>query len=648
MEITESTKIQWADYVPAVSSEPLNTYYQRQNAQSYGATGYSFVLKSPSINAFMDPEVYIRFRFVIRDNGLLSIAGMYKNRAYSGNVVNNALAAVDTILPGVGNISNSGIVPGEIRRFSFRGGNIFQRATQQIAATINGWTLSYEPWKWIDPLNRLYVSNSQSLHIFSGSGGALDSGNHGNLSAIDNYYYGSYDVTGGNTTGSYVTVSPGNPAQFAAVRFRVKIIDCLGFNIPYGIGTTTGAGGTLPGDASRTSTLLNTEVGTTLSDSIGITALKKFPPHPKFYNPGLTERQYCMFRWIRGDSRGETQNSVAANAGQAPNLAANASAMYKGSFDDLVVDSQRQKYAFEIYEPLPVPLFKMYHNDGVAGIIPHVRDLQIVATFSPNMLSNIFRTNYDITDVLYGFSLDWTNITTSDCEIMIKWYTPPMNLSIPREISLPLRKIDLYLGGPLNVTQMVGTQIKSGSTRVSQYNISIDAVPDLFMIFVRRKLDNIGADEPDDFYFEITNLVIQLENNGGKATQIHTYQMYQNWLKYAKHRDPVEMDYDEWRKFCCVALLKPEDYGIIRGPGYDNYIVLGITCDTYNWHNAPTFNTMGTSELFNVDNNNAELTVISIFDRWAITLSDLGQAKAGLTRIRENNPPSLPGGVIPA
>src|SRR6476661_9103999 len=69
MEITESTKIQWADYVPAVSSEPLNTYYQRQNAQSYGQTGYSFVLKSPSLNAFMDPEIYLRFKFQITETG---------------------------------------------------------------------------------------------------------------------------------------------------------------------------------------------------------------------------------------------------------------------------------------------------------------------------------------------------------------------------------------------------------------------------------------------------------------------------------------------------------------------------------------------------------------------------------------------------
>jgi hypothetical protein len=641
MEITESTKIQWADYVPAVSSEPLNTYYQRQNAQSYSATGYSFVIKSPSLNAFMDPEIYIRFKFQLVDIHQNDVYGMYHDSTF------NALASLG---PGAAHISDhaqhdddQGGVAAQISRFCFRGGNIFQRATQQIAVTVNGWTLSYEPWKWIDPLNRLYVSNSQSRHIFSGSGGSLDSGNHGNLSGIDNYYFGSRQIDGAFQN---VTIAPtGAPVQWSNIKFRLKIYDCLNFPLPYA--DTTVAANIIAvanadtGISSQVGVLNNSEIGTADVDACGINAMKKFPPDAKFYNPGLTDRQYWMYKWIRGELRGATQSG--------PDVAVDYNIDYSNNllFHGYDAGGNLTRYAFEIYEPIPCPLFKMYHNDGVAGIIPHIRDLQIVATFSPNMLSNILRTNYNNAGAV-GVALDWTGITTSDCEILIKWYTPPMNLSIPREISLPLRKIDLYLGGNLQIGAINSHTIKAASTTVSQYNISIDAVPDLFMIFVRRRLDSIESYEPDDFYFMIENLVIQLENNGGKTTQIHTYQMYQNWLKYAKHRDPVEMDYDEWRRYCCVALLKPEDYGVIRGPGYDNYIVLGITCNTYNMYNNPRMNTQTVSEFFQCNNNDCELVVVSIFDRWAITFSDLGQAKAGLTRIRENNPPSLPGGVIPA
>lgn len=645
MEITESTKIQWADYVPAVSSEPLNTYYQRQNAQSYTQTGYSYVIKSPSLNAFMDPEIYIRFKFQIVDVTNAAIYGCYKDADEIAN---------QNFVPGPDHVSDlaaanqaKGGVLGQISRFCFRGGNIFQRATQQIAVTINGWTLSYEPWKWIDPLNRLYVSNSQSKHIFSGSGGSFDSGNHGNLSSIDNYYWGSYGIDGSPANSFNSFSNPLGAVATQAVTVHLKFFDCLNFIIPYANLDEDAANPSLlvtPANATH----VNEDDGTALippnnTNVTGLNAIRKFPPHEKFYNPGLSDRQYWMFRWIRGEIRGTTSSGAAAS--MAPNLAPTNQIMYKGITVDAVNNLYR--YAFEIYEPIPCPLFKMYHNDGVAGIIPHVRDMQIVATFSPNMINNIFRTNYTLS-AFETFALDWTGITTSDCEILIKWYTPPMNLSIPREISLPLRKIDLYLGGNLNVSQIVPAAVKPDSTRISQYNISIDAVPDLFLIYVRRRLDTILSHEPDDFYFEIENLVIQLENNGGKTTQIHTYQMYQNWLKYAKHRDPVEMDYDEWRKYCCVALLKPEDYGVIRGPGYDNYIVMGITADTYNLYNNPTVNVMATRESFNAAANDVELVVVSIFDRWAITLSDLGQAKAGLTRIRENNPPALPGGVIPA
>lgn len=633
MEITESTKIQWADYVPAVSSEPLNTYYQRLTAQSYSATGYSFVIKSPSLNAFMDPDVFIRFKFKIKDRAANNIAGHYHNNTQT------ALNAT-SILPGTTHIVG-GPISGRIAHFGFRGGNIFQRATQQIAVTINGWTLSYEPWKWIDPLNRLYVSNSQSKHVFSGSGGTLDSGNHGNIIDADNYYHGGYDNNGVQQRTTFVE----DATPLTRRIFYIKGVDSLNFLTPYAIRATENAGLITNNEAGITTTTLNAIAdGAAVPTSLGFNFVKQFPPYEKFYNPGFSERVYDMMRWLRGDARGDTFSATAnIPANDAPNLAPWTHLIYQGAADGGGLKS----YAFEVYEPVPCPLFKMYHNDGVAGIIPHVRDMQIVATFSPNMLANLFRANYSVAGAP-GFDLAWDNITTSDCEIFIKWYTPPMNLSIPREISLPLRKIDLYLGGNLTVGALGNAQIKSATTRISQYNISIDAVPDCFMIFVRRRLDNILSNEPDDFYFEITNLVIQLENNGGKTTQIHTYQMYQNWLKYAKHRDPVEMPYDEWRKYCCVALLKPEDYGVIRGPGYDNYIVMGITADCYNWYNAPTMQVMAANEAFDVANNNMELCVVSIFDRWAITLSDLGQAKAGLTRIRENNPPSLPGGVIPA
>lgn len=576
MEVTESEKLQWQTYVPSVSREPLNVYYMRQASDAYNASGYSFNIKSPAQNALLDPEAYIKYKIRIRDTG----TDLIINKLHS--VGSSSLEANMNIkTPGGTADFYEPLVAGPTR-VAFRQGNIMQRATQSIVLTINGYSIDTQPWKWVDILNRIYVSNKQSKYVFSASGGMFDSGNHGLLAYQDNRYFKD---------------------KSNASAWQISLQGYPNFNL---IDNKKEDQAT---DESSTSTY---------------NIYPLFPEHDLFYNPGFSDRIAQFFRLVRGSARDDvvTGSSLPGTIG------------YLGNAK---VTSDQYYYDFEIIEPIPIPPFKLYQNDYSMGVIPHVKDMIIRGNFSPNMISNILQANANIVlSTTKYLSLYWTGIGAGDCEILLKWYTPPAAISIPREISIPLRKIDLNTFSVNLISTTIDlTNHSNRIAAISQYNISLEAVPDLLLIYVRQRLDSCTTNQPNDFLFELQNLQIIMENNGGKLTQITSYQMWKNWLKYVKHADVEKEEYDEWRKYLYVAILKPEDYGIIRGPGYDNSVVLGITGNVYNWHINPKMGRMTQAEYFVP--NAIELVVCSIYDRWSLTLTDNGHARAGLTRIRDNS-----------
>lgn len=579
MEVNQSEKLQWPTYVPSVSQEPINSAYLRYASDQYNASGYSFNIKPPGENALMDPRLLIKFKIKIVDKVANFISSLF---------------AGDQVLAGT-QTANASYKRSERQRLCFRQGNVMQRSTQSIVATVNGFSLNAEPWKFIDPLNRLYVSYEESKHIFSASGGAFDSGNHGFLAEQDNYSYGE-----GNSVGA-------NAAWKIAIKNEFSTMQPK-------LGTAV------------------SDIGVAVTTGQEVSLMPLFPQHEDFYNPGFSDRIYRMLRYIRGSPRDGTQTGGIKD----PTQVGTALATFQGT----TAGTDLYSYEFIIWEPVPLPPFKMYANDNVVGMIPHVKDLIIRANFTPNMLANIFCSDLDISA---SFDMSWTNITNADCELYIKWFMPPANISLPMEISIPLRHIQIVTFSNITLAAKVNTNHVQNVATISQYNISLDAVPDLMLIYYRARLDNITLNSPSDYFFELQNLRLTLENNGGKLSQITTYQCYENYLKYLRHGDSQKPTYDEWRKYMFVACLRPEDYGIIKGPGYENMIVLGINADVYSyWTNPNIGRELGVE---NFATTNGELIVCSIYERWHLTLNKAGQGRANLTRIRDDNPASLPGPV---
>lgn len=656
MAVERSDKLKWQVYEPSVYEAPYLVYYMKQSSDSYTSSGYSFNIKTPALGAFLDPEVYISYKIRITPNSPGNIAALFRqynitatdSKFYVANGASNNFLQNNTADGyGIGGCGGSG-------KFAFRSGNIFQRATQQIVLTVNGFTLNSEPWKWVDIMNRLMVSKEQSKHVFSGSGGAFDSGNHGTRVKQNNrdVVIGTAQVIGG-----YV-----GETSLSANASTFKYTFNGGATPPTFVQNDVGIYQSATSDGPIIQAVhhnILTAQAPTGSSTQGMDYLRIFPDDERFYNPGFSDRCYEMMRKCRGDVRdGVTTGFLdGVNCIFPDGTGTRGGWKYfgetgagQGIISTFPTGNPPGGYMeFIVWEPVPLPPFKMYHNDGVGGIIPHVRDMTLRSTFTANLLANLFQATYDIDDAYNnnlpgGFFLDFSASGNSDCQLFMKWYLPPPSIQIPREISIPLRKVDMYISTTAGNMGVISDNAAYVNTHVAQYNISLDAVPDLLLLYFRLRNDVCRSYHPCDYLCSIDTLTIQLENNGGKLTQIESYQMYQNWLKYIKFDDPVEMTYDEWRKYCCVAALKPDDYGIIRGPGWDNVVVLGVTFEAKNWHNNPSINLCGAENLssvsvsdsvFNCSGTNMELVVTAVYDRWHLTLSADGTARANLTRIRD-------------
>lgn len=534
----ESEKIVFPEFMKSVDIEPLQCFYQVLSNDNYTSSGYSFYIKSPGENALLDPDIWIKYTFTLRDQANNALGNTINTWANSDAFANQYAA------------SNL--------RLAFRSGNVVQRATQSMQVIINGHSITCEPWKYVDVLNKLYISDNQSRHEFSASGGKFDNGNH------------SHRVSG----------------DIPIVGLSANINNAtLGVNI-------------IPGFHS------NAEIVATGGGATGI-AIMPAPRRDYFYNEGYDDRCMKLVDVLRRS--------------QAPN--ANSGLQYGNA-------AAVQTYTIVLYERLPIYPFKMYSNDEIVGIIPNIRDLTIRGQFTSNLMGCMMRASADPAAIT---NLEVPALASggSQCELYLKWYTPPVNVSIPPSVSLPLRKINVWaVSQPIET--LVATDNPRIMTSVSQYNISLDGIPDLLLIYFKYRVDSLLVTYPDDYHFEITNLQINIEGASGKVSQIQTIDLYNKWKRYLHHEDTNLPSFDEWRRYNCVAVLKPEDYGVIKGPGMNNPVTLGVQFTPQNWWNIPK---MGLVPAENYAGLAAELIVTTIFDKWSLTIKSSGSASSELTRV---------------
>lgn len=548
-----SDKLMWQSFQKEIFEGPLQVFYQTVSNDTYTSSGYSFYIKSPANGMLLDRDVWIKYTLNVVE--------------LANNAVSNTISTYNDGNNGFGNIyaaSNT--------RIAFRGGNVMQKAHQAITCIINGLTISSEPWKYVEELNRIFISQEQSRHEFSGSGGAFDNGNHSHRVAGD------------------IGASGFNAGNIAAAATGITIIN--GFHSNAEIQATGAAGNNL------------------------IVAVQNVPKYDYYYNEGYSDRHVKFADLMR---RFQAPNAGTGNQyGVAGGAAANT-------------------YQFTFYERIPIPPFKMYSNDEQDGVIPNIKDLTIRSNFTSNFLPNIIRSSVDLAAIM-RLDVPANSSGSSNCELYLKWYTPPINYSIPAQISMPLRKIWTWASSKL-IGALAAADNPGTMTAISEYNISLEAIPDLLLIYYKYRVDSTLSTYPDSYHFEITDLRINLEGQSGKVSQIQTIDLYNKWKSILRHNDAKIPPFDEWRRYMCIACLKPEDYGCIRGPGYDNPVTLGIQFTPRNWWNIPSAGLVA-EETYN--GTAAELIVTGIFDKWMLNIPANGSAVSSLTKEVGMMKPYLP------
>lgn len=595
MEVDKSMKLVFNQFQNAITEVPLEVYYQTITSDQYSSSGFQFNIKQPGTNALLDCDIWVKYTFnVISTNDF--IPDMFET---TGAVV----AAVPPRL-------QSSDVPFSSNRMALRGGNCVARCIQNLSVQINNTTLNVQPYKYMDVLNRIYVSNDQSEHEFSASGGRFDEGNHGILTAH------TYGVT---TDTNYAN---GGVANEARALFQV--------GVPPGVA-----------DANNTrwyttvykgfNTIVQ-PVNSVYNRDIFMHVHDQYPVFYEWYNPGFSKR----FDQFSLNCRTNYSNAV-------PNAAAGRYFVGNGYG---IRPAGESYYVITIYERLPIPIFKMYSTDGTYGVIPNIKQMQIQGNFVTNFFENFMRCSLNAN----GCYVDWNLTNDNSGELYLRWFTPPVNMQIPRELDIPYPKINTWstsqtipnMNADLGANQFLAVTLSS-------YNITLEAIPDLLLIYVKFAPFNYSHDTPDDCLMELVNLTINIDNASGKLNQIQSLDLYQKWKKIIKHQDSKIIGYNEWRKYCCVACLQPEDYGCRYGPGYSNQTTLGITATIRDWHVNPSVKMVG-YETMGGDaglGTTGELFVTSIYNKNRLTIRADGTASQSLTKIAADFNMLAPQGAIP-
>jgi hypothetical protein len=556
-QVEKSEKLMLNEFQRSIAEVPLEVYYQEITSDQYSSSGFQFNVKQPGTNALLDTDVWVKYVLYL-NSAAYQIESMYAT--------------------GDATVADQTIYPSSDYRFALRGGNVIARSMQNLSVQINNSTLVVQPYRFLTVLDRLYVSNDQSEHEFTGSGGRFDEGNHGHRTA-----HSSHSRKQDLTLNLFLDLS--NPPGITIP----KILDSFGTD----------------------ATVSN------VNHDVYMNMRRPYPLMYEFYNPGFSRRfeqftHKCRGRYAVG------QNGTIATGRNAPNVDSTVGGNTNGPliFYGTNNGAGNYYYTIELWERLPIPIFKMYSNDDVFGVIPNITQMQIQGNFLTNMLANCFHGSANSDNL----SLDWSDVGSGEAKLYLRWYTPPVNYSIPKEISLPYPKINSWsVALPLpDWTVDTNASKEYTETQFSQYNITLESIPDLLLIYVRWSPFNYALCTPDDYNLEITNLVINIDNASGKLNQINSMDLYLKWKKLLKHSDNKIIGYEEWKRYCCVACLKPDDYGVRYGPGYSNQTTLGITGKALNWHNNPSVMFTANEPLGNLNTGggtSGELFITTIYDK---------------------------------
>ena len=548
-----SNEINFQDFRNIPKHIPFDVLYQTINSGGYNASGFQLNISKPFPSAVLSRDIWVEYSFVIRETVNHDIQDVYENIAGT-------------------------IEPFRDNRLATRSGNIMARCNRHLLVRINGMEMRYQPCHYVDVLSRLHVSNSQSKHEFSASGGCFDSGNHGHRTEHQRREHRN-DATRQLPADFDFVVSEDDFNANTNTHYDIFVID--GF---YSNGDPT------VGD----------------EQDLYCNIRQTYPLIYEFYNPGFSDRFNQTTYKLRTDW----------NARASPVAIAGTHFLgYKTTGNP-----NTNEYVVTVHERLPIPLFKMFSTDGVEGVIPNIKEMIIEGRFvNTSLIANLFKA-----DQATNVELTWSLVNPTSCKAYLKWFVP--QVEIPQSVSINCPRIDTVVR-PFTQGSTNAAAANAGffyvDTEVHERDISLIAIPDVLLIYAMYDPANYTIDHPDEYQLELLNFKFNMNVSTAKAFGVNSMELYQLWKRNLKHKDSDIIGYNEWRKYCFVAVLKPEDYGIKDPKEFNLPVQLTVTCTARNWWINPTIMAADQEALGGLTGTGTsmQLVVTSIYYRNMLILS---------------------------
>lgn len=549
------------EFDTVLNEVPYDVFYQTINSDYLNASGFQFTLTKPGPNALLSTDVWVEY-----------VVPLFEGGEADSYVLSDTYEDLGEAFP----------IPAaqSFWRLAFRSGYIHARAIRNLEVQINDLTTRCYPYSFYEELARIYVSNDQSKHEFSTSGGCFDTGNHSLFT--QHVIYENQDADTNQLSDNYTGTVVGDYNGGTNSRLNVYLIP------------TWFPDGDFTDDTQDMKCNMRTE----------------FPLVYHHYNQGFGDRFTMMAERMRVDSKiwpGEDLPLAELDYGE----------RYQGL--DPAVEPH---WYFRMQERLPFPLFKMFNNDDKRGIIPNISRMIIKAQFLDDILSKLMVCDDPAIDCL----LKYETLTGFNCKMYVKWYMPKSyDYTFPDEVFIKFPKIQTWSKNFNQATAMnADTTLIYVDTAIEYHDITLQGLPDVLMIYCKYNANELTIDTPEEYHLELVDIQLDLGSSGGRINGLNSPVLYNMWKNYLKHEDNKIMGYTEWQKTNFVALLRPMDIGIRKPDEANNPISIGIRCTARNWWNIPDVGYMAEAKpLGGEDGAGTDMTfyVVSIYDRNKIVIS---------------------------
>ena len=465
-----------------------------------------------------------------------------------------------------------------------RGGYCLNKAIGALTLTLNGQNFSHRPYLWQNVLERLYFSNEEAEVLLSVSGGAFDTGP-------------DHSATGLCSTGTHTTL-----AFDAAIVTGNNSLQTSIFP-ENGIPVLTVA----PNGANGDKFLRSKNYPGTFLD-----------------HEGQGKRLAQLWEYIRTD---QNLNGLGGAApATAPSLIDNAAA-------NVATANAANRIEIKIFEKLPIFPFKCFDNKEMKMSIPNIRDMTIQCTWSRSSFKSLI---CNATGILGGIAAPTdaqilVSVTQEKPVIHMKWFTT--KIPIPPSVMLPAYIIREYEErafenyAVLNATWETQTKTFTGRT------INLESIPDLFLIYYAVDPGQRTMQMPDSMHLEIIDLRIHIGGSSGRMNNISQQELYCMWLRNVRHNGTGRLSYIQWRKYHCVAALRPRDIGITWGPGFNYPVQIQVQVTVRNNYNLPVFKNSLQNNLAVPVGLNWNQYTICTYDRMAYQINQDGSSRLEMMKL---------------